>query len=88
MRVGIDQGAIVVLTTSTINLVMVVELMLPAVLPGALVALHYAIQILRPRWGHGADRCDSRSFGPIPLRAVTHRFSAKERQASRKGKLK
>src|SRR5262249_38047043 len=27
----------------------------PAMLPGALVALHYAVQVLRPRWGHGAD---------------------------------
>lgn len=58
MRLGLVQtalGAIVVLTTSTINRVMVVELALPAMLPGALVALHYAVQVLRPRWGHGAD---------------------------------
>jgi BCD family chlorophyll transporter-like MFS transporter len=34
---------------------MVVELALPAMLPGALVALHYAMQILRPRLGHGSD---------------------------------
>ncbi|MFY8115814.1 MAG: BCD family MFS transporter [Rhabdaerophilum sp.] len=58
IRLGLVQtalGAIVVLTTSTINRVMVVELALPAMLPGALVALHYAVQVLRPRWGHGAD---------------------------------
>lgn len=58
MRLGLVQtaiGAIVVLTTSTINRVMVVELTLPAILPGLLVALHYAVQILRPRWGHGSD---------------------------------
>lgn len=57
-RLGLVQtalGAIVVLTTSTINRVMVVELAMPAMLPGALVALHYAVQVLRPRWGHGAD---------------------------------
>jgi len=57
-RLGIVQaalGAIVVLTTSTLNRVMVVELALPAMLPGALVALHYGVQILRPRWGHGSD---------------------------------
>jgi BCD family chlorophyll transporter-like MFS transporter len=48
-------GAIVVLTTSTLNRVMVVELALPAMLPGALVALHYAVQILRPRMGFGSD---------------------------------
>jgi BCD family chlorophyll transporter-like MFS transporter len=44
-----------VLTTSTLNRVMVVELALPAMLPGALVALHYAVQVLRPRLGHGSD---------------------------------
>jgi len=57
-RLGVIQaslGAIVVLTTSTLNRVMVVELALPALLPGILVALHYAIQILRPRFGHASD---------------------------------
>jgi len=57
-RLGLVQmalGAIVVLTTSTLNRVMVVELALPAMLPGALVALHYAVQISRPRMGHGSD---------------------------------
>ena len=52
VRLGLVQaalGAIVVLTTSTINRVMVVELMLPAIIPGALVALHHALQLLRPR---------------------------------------
>jgi BCD family chlorophyll transporter-like MFS transporter len=34
----------VVLTTSTLNRLMVVELALPAMLPGLLVALHYGIQ--------------------------------------------
>jgi BCD family chlorophyll transporter-like MFS transporter len=58
VRLGLVQtalGAIVVLTTSTMNRVMVVELALPAMLPGILVALHYAVQILRPRLGHGSD---------------------------------
>ena len=58
VRLGLVQtalGAIVVLTTSTINRVMVVELAMPAVLPGALVAWHYALQVLRPRWGFGTD---------------------------------
>ena len=57
-RLGLVQtalGSIVVLTTSTMNRVMVVELALPAMLPGLLVGLHYAIQMLRPRWGHGSD---------------------------------
>lgn len=58
IRIGLIQlalGSIVVLTTSTLNRVMVVELALPAMLPGALVGLHYAIQVLRPRWGYGSD---------------------------------
>ena len=58
VRMGLVQtalGAIVVLTTSTINRVMVVELALAAALPGALVAFHYALQLLRPRWGYGSD---------------------------------
>ncbi len=57
-RVGLVQtalGAIVVLTTSTLNRVMVVELGLAAMLPGALVALHYAVQVSRPRLGYGSD---------------------------------
>lgn len=58
VRLGLVQtslGAIVVLTTSTMNRVMVVELALPAMLPGALVALHYAMQVFRPRLGYGSD---------------------------------
>ena len=58
VRLGLVQtalGAIVVLTTSTINRVMVVELALPAIVPGLLVGLHYAVQLSRPRWGHGSD---------------------------------
>ena len=58
VRLGLVQtslGAVVVLTTSTINRVMVVELALPAMLPGALVALHYFIQLARPRLGYGSD---------------------------------
>lgn len=57
-RLGLVQaalGSIVVIATSTMNRVMVVELALPAALPGALVALHYAVQMLRPRLGFGAD---------------------------------
>ncbi len=48
-------GSIVVLTTSTLNRVMVVELALPAMLPGVLVGLHYAVQLTRPRMGYGSD---------------------------------
>ncbi|MEC8021538.1 MAG: PucC family protein, partial [Pseudomonadota bacterium] len=58
VRLGLVQtalGAIVVLTTSTLNRIMVVELALPAMIPGALVALHSAVQLLRPRLGQGSD---------------------------------
>jgi MFS transporter, BCD family, chlorophyll transporter len=58
VRLGLVQmclGAIVVLMTSTLNRVMVVELALPALVPGLLVGLHYAIQISRPGWGHRSD---------------------------------
>jgi BCD family chlorophyll transporter-like MFS transporter len=57
-RLGLVQaalGAVVVLTTSTLNRVMVVELALPALLPGFLVALHYLVQVARPRMGHDSD---------------------------------
>ena len=74
VRMGLVQtalGSIVVLTTSTINRVMVVELALPAMLPGALVALHYALQFLRPRWGYGSDTGGRRTpwimFGMVIL---------------------
>ncbi len=58
-RLGLVQaalGAIVVLTTSTLNRVMAVELALPALVPGLLVALHHAVQLARPRMGYGSDR--------------------------------
>ena len=58
VRLGFAQfslGAIVVLMTSTLNRVMVIELALPALLPGLLVGLHYVVQLLRPRMGYGSD---------------------------------
>ncbi len=59
VRLGVVQaclGAMVVVATSTLNRIMVVELALPALLPGLLVGFHYAIQMVRPRMGYGADR--------------------------------
>jgi BCD family chlorophyll transporter-like MFS transporter len=64
VRLGLVQmalGAIVVLTTSTLNRLMVVEMALPAVLPGALVALHYGIQMTRPHWGFASDQGGNRT---------------------------
>lgn len=58
LRLGLVQtslGAVVVMMTSTLNRVMVVELALPALVPGLLVAAHHGVQILRPAWGHGSD---------------------------------
>jgi BCD family chlorophyll transporter-like MFS transporter len=58
VRLGLVQmalGGLIVITTSTLNRLMVVEMALPAVLPGALVALHYGLQIARPGWGHRSD---------------------------------
>ncbi|MFN3287689.1 MAG: PucC family protein, partial [Sphingomonadaceae bacterium] len=59
VRLGLVQsalGAIVMLATSLLNRVMVVEYALAAVIPGALVAWHYVVQLSRPRFGHGSDR--------------------------------
>ena len=59
IRLGLIQaclGAVVVVTTSTLNRIMVVELALPALLPGFLVAWHYAVQMVRPRMGFGSDK--------------------------------
>ena len=58
LRLGLVQaglGSIVVLTTSTLNRVMIVELHMAAIVPGVLVGLHYAVQVLRPRLGYGSD---------------------------------
>ena len=63
-RMGLVQmclGAVVVLTTSTLNRLMVVELALPAVLPGLLVGLHYGIQVTRPNWGFLSDTSGNRT---------------------------
>ena len=76
VRLGLVQaalGAIVVLTTSTLNRIMVVELNLAAVVPGALVGLHYGVQIARPLWGHGSDKGGKRTpwvVGGIALLAL------------------
>lgn len=65
VRLGFVQmalGAIIVLTTSTLNRLMVVELALPALLPGLLVSLHYGIQITRPNWGFMSDTGGNRTL--------------------------
>ncbi len=58
VRLGLVQasiGAIVMLATSLLNRVMVVEYAMAAAVPAGLVAWHYAVQLSRPIWGHGSD---------------------------------
>lgn len=58
VRLGLVQasiGAIVMLATSLLNRVMVVEYAMLAAIPAGLVAWHYAVQLSRPVWGHGSD---------------------------------
>ena len=75
-RLGLIQacmGAVVVLTTSTLNRIMVVELALPALLPGFLVGFHYLVQMVRPRMGFGADqgrRCTPWMMGGMTVLAI------------------
>ena len=64
IRLGTVQaaiGAMVMLATSLLNRVMVVEYAIAAAVPAALVAWHYAVQLSRPLWGHASDRTARRS---------------------------
>ncbi len=63
-RLGLAQiaiGAVAAIMTSTLNRVMVVELALPATIPSVLVALHFAIQMSRAKFGFDSDRSPSRA---------------------------
>jgi BCD family chlorophyll transporter-like MFS transporter len=48
-------GGLSALPVNLFNRLMTVELALPALLPGLLVALHYGVQLSRPVWGHRSD---------------------------------
>lgn len=64
VRLGCVQasiGAIVMLATSLLNRIMVVEYALAAAVPAGLVAWHYAVQLSRPLWGHGSDKGRART---------------------------
>jgi BCD family chlorophyll transporter-like MFS transporter len=64
LRLGLVQsamGAVVVMMISTLNRVMVVELALPALVPGLLIGVNHAVQILRPAFGHGGDVAGKRT---------------------------
>jgi MFS transporter, BCD family, chlorophyll transporter len=64
VRLGTVQaaiGAMVMLATSLLNRVMVVEYAIAAAVPAALVAWHYGVQLSRPLWGHQSDLSARRS---------------------------
>jgi MFS transporter, BCD family, chlorophyll transporter len=64
VRIGLVQaaiGALVMLATTVLNRVMVVELGLLAAVPAGLVAWHYAVQLGRPLWGHASDKGNNRT---------------------------
>jgi BCD family chlorophyll transporter-like MFS transporter len=48
-------GGLSALPLNLFNRLMTVELALPALLPGLLVAMHYGVQLTRPVWGHRSD---------------------------------
>ena len=64
-RIGMVQaaiGALVMLATTVLNRLMVVEFALAAAIPAGLVAWHYAVQLGRPLWGHGSDKGGNRTL--------------------------
>ncbi|MDJ0979606.1 MAG: BCD family MFS transporter [Erythrobacter sp.] len=64
-RIGLVQacvGALVMMATTVLNRLMVVEYGLVAAIPAGLVAWHYVIQLGRPIWGHGSDRGGNRTL--------------------------
>jgi BCD family chlorophyll transporter-like MFS transporter len=65
IRIGLVQaaiGALVMLATTVLNRIMVVELKLLAAIPAGLVAWHYGVQLARPLWGHASDQGGSRTM--------------------------
>ena len=64
VRLGTVQaaiGAMVMLATSLLNRIMVVEYAIAAAVPAGLVAWHYAVQMCRPLFGHRSDQSARRS---------------------------
>jgi BCD family chlorophyll transporter-like MFS transporter len=65
IRIGLVQaaiGALVMLATTVLNRIMVVELKHLAAIPAGLVAWHYGVQLARPLWGHASDKGGSRTL--------------------------
>lgn len=78
VRIGLVQaciGALVMMGTTVLNRLMVVEYGMLAAIPAGLVSWHYVIQLGRPLWGHGSDRGSNRTHwiigGMIVLAAGT-----------------
>ncbi|MEM6857439.1 MAG: BCD family MFS transporter [Pseudomonadota bacterium] len=75
-RIGLVQaslGAMVMLTTTVLNRIMIVEYGLMAAIPAGLVGWHYAVQLSRPIWGHGSDKGANRGlwiFGGLAVLAI------------------
>jgi BCD family chlorophyll transporter-like MFS transporter len=64
MRLGTVQaaiGAMVMLATSLLNRILVVEYAIAAAIPAGLVAWHYAVQMCRPLFGHRSDQTARRT---------------------------
>jgi BCD family chlorophyll transporter-like MFS transporter len=64
IRIGLVQaaiGALVMMATTVLNRLMIVEFKLAAAIPAGLVAWHYAVQLGRPFWGHGSDKGRART---------------------------
>ena len=64
IRIGLVQaciGALVMMASTVLNRLMVVEYGLLAAIPAGLVSWHYVIQLGRPLWGHGSDHGSSRT---------------------------
>jgi len=64
VRLGLVQlaiGAVFVLVMTTFNRVMIVELRYAAIVPSALIALQFLVQLVRPRLGFGSDRAGRRT---------------------------
>ena len=67
-------GGLAALPVNLFNRLMTVELALPAILPGLLVALHYGVQLTRPIWGHRSDAKGGRTpfiLGGIVVTALS-----------------
>ncbi len=65
VRIGLVQasiGAMVMLITTVLNRLMVVEYALAGAIPAGLVGWHYAVQLCRPLWGHGSDKGGNRAL--------------------------